>query len=100
MKTKAIVLAAALSLVVSSLVAMPSAANANGRFSFGFGIGGGPHPGFFFGPRIFFGPHIIRHSRPIFFASPCHNLRVKAEITGSRFWWRQYQICRLENSPY
>ncbi len=97
MKTKAIALAAALSLGALSLVAMPATANANSRITFGFGIG--HNPGFFFGPRIFFGPR-LEHRRPIFFASPCRNLRIRAEITGSRFWWHRWQECRFEHSNW
>lgn len=99
MTTKAIALAAVLSLAVLSLAALPSAANANGRVSFGFSIGGGPHPGFFFGPRIYFGPRILQR-RQVFFVPPCRNLRIKAEITGSRFWWNRWQQCRINRGLY
>jgi hypothetical protein len=46
-----------------------------------------PHHHFFFGPRIVF--------RGDF--DDCHWLLVRAEETGSRFWWARFNACRFHN---
>jgi hypothetical protein len=90
MKKTALALALTAALGVAGLAATPTPATAHSHISFGFGIGVRPHNGFFFGPRIFIGPRVfLRNSHP------CRNLRIKAEITGSRFWWNRWQQCRF-----
>lgn len=95
-------LALALAVVVggAGLVAQPGVAEARSGISFGFSIGGHPHPGFFFGPRIFIGPRFSRRSQPIFLVGPCHWLKVKAFRTGSPYWFGRWQQCRSDRAIY
>jgi hypothetical protein len=93
-------LALAASIGFAGLAAQTTAAEAHSGLSFGIQIGGHPHGGFFFGPRVFFGPRFLDHQRPVFVSHPCRGLRIRAELTGSRFWYRQWQQCRFEHSNW
>jgi len=81
-------LALSASLVGLSAVALPTVAEARPFFFLEHRMA---RPFFFnhlfFGPRIFLGPRVV-------FDRPCSGLLYRAEITGSRFWWREYEECR------
>ena len=88
-------LALAASLGVTSLLAAPTSADARPHFMLGIEHHHQHHGGIFFGgPQIFLGPPTI-YGTPVYSAGPCFWLRVKAERTGSRYWFNRWRDCRL-----
>ena len=85
-KTKIAALALAIGLAGMAAVAVPASADARPFFMFERHM---DHPHFFFTP-FFFGPRIFFHQD----FDNCHWLFVRAEETGSRFWWNRFEQCR------
>ena len=82
--------ALAVGLGTAGLTALPATADARAFFFF--------HPFhehlFFPGPFFFSGPRIVIEHRNRF--DSCLWLFVKAEETGSPFWWSRFEDCRDE----
>jgi len=85
----------ALSLGFGSLIALPTTADARPHMMLmehhhhhhgGIFFGGGP---------FFFGPPLVYDNYGAYYGGGCYWLRVKAERTGSRYWWHRYNECRF-----
>jgi hypothetical protein len=46
------------------------------------------------GVRYFWGPGAVFYFYDGYYHGDCSWLRLKAEATGSRYWWRRYRLCR------
>ena len=78
-------LALAVGLGVAGLTALPSSADAR--------IFIHHHEGFFFGGPIFLGPPIVYENPG---NGPCYWLHIRAERTGSSYWWSRWNSCRVQ----
>ena len=95
MKTFALILAFLLGFGAFGAVAQPASAHMLGSHMLRMHPHMRFHPGFFFGPPIFF------YDYPAYsYAGSCYWLHVRAERTGSRYWWNRWQNCRIEHGFY